>query len=80
MTYALRELYGIEGGKGRIWNLDESMTYKVERNEKCGASSLIFLFFIIELHVPKETKVNGSRNPPPSNLRKFEEGGGFLEC
>ena len=32
MTYALRELYGIEGGKGQIWNLDESMTYRTEQN------------------------------------------------
>ena len=34
MTYALRLLYGIDGGKGLIWNLDESMTYKLERNNK----------------------------------------------
>ena len=34
MTFALRELYGIEGGKGLILILDESMTYKVEQNFK----------------------------------------------
>ena len=34
MTFALRELYGIEGGKGQIWNLDESMTYRVVKDSQ----------------------------------------------
>ena len=37
MTYALREIYGIKGGKGLIWNLDESMSYKVERKSRAWA-------------------------------------------
>ena len=34
MTFALRELSDIEGGKGLILNLGESMTYKIEKNSK----------------------------------------------
>ena len=32
LTYALRELLGIKGGEGKIWNADESMTYRYDQN------------------------------------------------
>ena len=34
MTYVLRELFNIPGGLGRILNIDESMTYRYDQEEK----------------------------------------------
>ena len=34
MTYVLRELFHIPGGKGRILNIDESMTYRYDQEQK----------------------------------------------
>ena len=34
MTYALRILYGIEGGIGQIFNADESMTFRWDTSSK----------------------------------------------
>ena len=34
MTYVLRELFQIPGGKGRILNIDESMTYRYDQEQK----------------------------------------------
>ena len=34
MTYVLRELFEIPGGDGRILNIDESMTYRHDLDEK----------------------------------------------
>ena len=42
MTFALRELFGIEGGKGQIWNLDESMTYRVVKDSNHGNFNLCY--------------------------------------
>ena len=34
MTFVLRELFEIPGGVGRIWNIDESMTYRYDPEQK----------------------------------------------
>ena len=34
ITYVLRELFQIPGGKGRILNIDESMTYRYDQEQK----------------------------------------------
>ena len=34
MTYALRKLFDIPGGVGRILNIDESMTYRYDQDEQ----------------------------------------------
>ena len=52
MTFALRDLYGIEGGKGQILNLDESMTYKVEKTLNTGVINLTSLIFNSFIHDP----------------------------
>ena len=34
MTFVLRELFQVLGGQGRILNIDESMTYRYDQDEK----------------------------------------------
>ena len=34
MTFVLRELFQIPGGVGRILNIDESMTYRYDQDDK----------------------------------------------
>ena len=48
MTYVLRELFQIPGGKGRILNIDESMTYRYDQEQKSGLTKVYLLILFQE--------------------------------
>ena len=43
MTYVPRKLFQISGGKGRILNIEESMTYRYDQEQKSGLTRVYLL-------------------------------------
>ena len=48
ITYVLRELFQIPGGNGRIFNIDESMTYRYDQEQKSGLTKVYLLILFQE--------------------------------